>query len=463
MSKASMHSRNLGHPKSSTSTFDICAMVPVLACAYPAIVAPLIYFTFPAAAGLQGVMESRTEDRIFWPALAAISVILAVRNWSRVARLALPPNIVCLLAYLAFAGASVSWAFKPELSFIRFALEVMVLTAIVLPAMLAVRTADIMRGMFLCFAFASVVNVFFIPAGYVTLAAYGSTMVDIGYQGYFSHKNLLGEFAAIAFLLSIHEMLYPGRRRALGIIIAVTAILLLYLSNSKTALGLALFAPFLAGLTLIIGRKFRASPAIILISITLCYVLFSYLFSFNMNRLAYMLTGDSSFTGRTMIWDFAEAEIARSPLLGWGYRSFWLAGPDAPSIVDAYGWIKTMPNAHNGYYDTMLEMGYVGLAFLVIFIIATLHVIGRVADRDRARAWLLLSVVLFIIIYNFLESLWMRAFDLLWVVFVIVAVEAARNWQPVLLKRPAYGSRPTRPVSPVRLRGAWRPRLGGPA
>ena len=63
-----------------------------------------------------------------------------------------------------------------------------------------------------------------------------------------------------------------------------------------------------------------------------------------------------------------------------------------------------MPNAHNGYYDTMLEMGYVGLALLVIFIIATLHAIGRVADRDPARAWLVLSLALFIILYNFLES-----------------------------------------------------------
>jgi hypothetical protein len=44
------------------------------------------------------------------------------------------------------------------------------------------------------------------------------------------------------------------------------------------------------------------------------------------------------------------------PLLGWGHQSFWLVGPDAPSVVDAPGWVKTMPNAHNGYYDATLEM-----------------------------------------------------------------------------------------------------------
>ena len=143
-----------------------------------------------------------------------------------------------------------------------------------------------------------------------------------------------------------------------------------------------------------------------------------------------MLYGDSTFTGRAIIWDFANYEIARRPLLGWGYQSFWLAGPGAPSIVDAPGWVKVMPNAHNGYKDTMLEMGYVGFALLIAFIIATLHAIGRVADRDSARAWAVLSLALFVIIYNGLESTWMRGFEFLWVVFLILAVEIARYWQP---------------------------------
>src|ERR1700737_3265566 len=125
-------------------------------------------------------------------------------------------------------------------------------------------------------------------------------------------------------------MLYPGRRRALGIIVAVIAASLLFLSNSKTAFGLALLAPFLAGLTLITGKRMRISPAIVLLSIPFCYAVLSSVSNFNMNRVSYMLYGDSTFTGRTLIWDFAQYEIARRPLLGWGYQSFWLVGPDGP-------------------------------------------------------------------------------------------------------------------------------------
>jgi O-antigen ligase len=370
-------------------------------------------------------MESRTEQRIFWPAMAAISVVLVVLNYSRLRRLTWPPHIICLFAYVVFAGASVLWAFRPELSFIRFVQEVMVLISIILPAMLAVRTANMMRGLFLCFALAAILNVLFVFGNSQTLV----TMLK-GYPGYFTGKNLLGEFAAIGLLLSLHEVLHPGFRRALGIIIVIVDALLVFWANSKTAFGLALLVPLPAGLALFAARRIRISAAIILLSVPFCYVVLSSLSSFNMNRVSYMLYGDATLSGRTIIWEFALKEIERRPLLGWGYQSFWLVGPDAPSIVEAPGFVKTMPNAHNGYYDTMLELGYVGYALLLAFIIATLHAIGRVAKRDFARAWLLLSLALYIIIHNGLESTWMRAFDLMWVVFAMVAAETARQLQP---------------------------------
>jgi exopolysaccharide production protein ExoQ len=325
----------------------------------------------------------------------------------------------------------------------------MVLTSIVMPTMLAGRTADMMRGLFLCFALGAILNVFFVLDNPPSAA---------GYPGYFGAKNYLGEFSAIAFLLSLHEMLYPGLRRAFGIIVVLIATLLLLWSNSKTAFGLALISPLLAGIMLITRKIAQISFAAILLSIPFCYAVLSRVSGFDMNRVSYILYGDPTFTGRTIIWDFAFYEIGRRPFLGWGYQSFWLVGPGGPS-VEAPGWVKLMPNAHNGYYDTMLEMGYIGYAFLVIFIIATVHAVGRVADRDRGRAWSVLSLALYVIMYNYLESSWMRAFEFLWVVFVILAVEIGRYWKPLPLTRPAYVSRTSRLGSAGPSRGARMPGL----
>jgi hypothetical protein len=46
-------------------------------------------------------METRNENKFFWPLMAAIAVIFALRNLSRRSRVAWPPHIVCLLAYLS--------------------------------------------------------------------------------------------------------------------------------------------------------------------------------------------------------------------------------------------------------------------------------------------------------------------------------------------------------------------------
>jgi len=89
-----------------------------------------------------------------------------------------------------------------------------------------------------------------------------------------------------------------------------------------------------------------------------------------------------------------------------------------------------MPHAHNGYLDTRLEMGYIGFALLVIFIFATLHAARRLVDRDPARAWLVLSLALYNILTNFLESTWLRGGDPLWVVFVCLVAEIGRYSQP---------------------------------
>src|SRR5271163_933960 len=76
--------------------FDKFAIVPISACIFALIVSPLLDFytdlqTLEAAA-LSG--EARPENRIFWPAMVAISVILAVQNRSRLGRLTWPPHIV---------------------------------------------------------------------------------------------------------------------------------------------------------------------------------------------------------------------------------------------------------------------------------------------------------------------------------------------------------------------------------
>jgi exopolysaccharide production protein ExoQ len=416
-----------------TNSGKLCAVVPTLVCAYAVIFGPLYEFFYPLSLDGGGNLEAGIPNRIFWPTMAVLTAIIVARNLSRFDRHLFPSNIVWLALLLCLAGFSVSWAFDPKASFTRFSQQAMVLASITLPGLLATR-ADLVRGLFLCFGVGALLNLVFLMDNSATMVAKVG-----GYSGYFRGKNYLGEFSGIALLLALYELLRPGARRMAGVFVLIIAVVLLFLSNSKTAFGLALLAPALAAVTLLMSRFLRLSPSIILVCILLAYIALSTLFGVTSSRLGYAIYGDPTFTGRTVIWGYVSAEIDHRPLLGWGYQSFWLVGPYGPSVMNAPAWVKMMPNAHNGYYDILLEVGYVGLALLFAFIFTTIHAVGKVADRDALRAHQLLSIVLYVIFYNFLESLWMRSFEFAWVTFVIAAVDAGRYARAARAQNSAQG------------------------
>lgn len=427
--------------------FDKCLLIPILACAYASIAYPLILL--PCSMGdwnhadLKCIMEDHQESKLFWPTLAVLSAVAFMRRRSR---LTFPAHIVWLFAYLAFAGASVLWAFAPELSFMRYVQQVMIVTSIILSSLVLDRRVDLLRALFLCYMLGVLLNLIFV----FIMPPLQMEHATPGYTGYFQGKNYLGEFAAVAFLLSLNEMLHSGIRRVIAIAVAAGAIYLLFLSNSRTALALAGITPFLAGLTLVLRRIARLSPVVIPLAVAFIYAVLSSISNFNAYRLSNIIFGEPTFTGRASIWEFASFEISRRPLLGWGYQSFWLVGPNGPSVLDAPGWIKGMPNAHNGYLDTRLELGYIGFALLIIFLLTTLHAYGRALDLRPSRGWSVLSLAYFVLIDNFLESTWMRGFEFLWVVFLVAAAEVTRSGQASLCQRDVRQGFP-RSLAPGRL------------
>ena len=171
----------------------------------------------------------------------------------------------------------------------------MIVISIVPPAMLAARNVDIMRALFLCFALALILNVLY---GGSDIQINNFKLVDVGFRGYFETKNPLGECASVAFLLSLHEILQRGWRRALGLFVIIVAILLVFSSNSKTAFALALICPLLAWAILLLRKMTRVSPAMVVVSIALSYTLVSEISHYDvMGRISYILYRNFYFDG----------------------------------------------------------------------------------------------------------------------------------------------------------------------
>jgi exopolysaccharide production protein ExoQ len=77
---------------------------------------------------------------------------------------------------------------------------------------------------------------------------------------------------------------------------------------------------------------------------------------------------DATLTGRTTLWDYAEAQIAENPLLGVGAGGFWRYNV-SPLVQKIYEEFYKEPwhsfSFHSSYYETAVHQGLIGVALIV--------------------------------------------------------------------------------------------------
>src|SRR5262249_29969943 len=151
--------------------------------------------------------------------------------------------------------------------------------------------------------------------------------------------------------LSSYELLQPGWRRLVALIAMGLGFWLVFESQSKSALSLALIALPCSALILLLCRKTRLTPAYIVAAV----VVASMFVSNPIERIGWRLYGDATLTGRTGIWGFVNYQISHKPWFGWGFHSYYFV-PDSPHKV-APGYIREMPSSHSGYLELKLETG----------------------------------------------------------------------------------------------------------
>lgn len=129
---------------------------------------------------------------------------------------------------------------------------------------------------------------------------------------------------------------------------------------------------------------------------------------------------DSSLTGRTDVWKVVLNE-AGNPVVGTGFESFWL-GPRLQRIWTIRdGWYQGVNEAHDGYLEVYLNLGWIGVILLATILVAGYRsVIARFRrDPDTGRLGLAYFVV--IVIYNFTEA-GFRMLSVTWLAFLLAAV-----------------------------------------
>jgi exopolysaccharide production protein ExoQ len=107
------------------------------------------------------------------------------------------------------------------------------------------------------------------------------------------------------------------------------------------------------------------------------------------------LNRESTLTGRNHIWAFLVPQAMQKPILGHGYGGFWTEAMKN----DSYNY-----PAHNGYLETLLDTGFVGLLFLSIFLIANCRKAQKLMTSDFEWGILWFSIILAAVARNTAES-----------------------------------------------------------
>jgi exopolysaccharide production protein ExoQ len=136
----------------------------------------------------------------------------------------------------------------------------------------------------------------------------------------------------------------------------------------------------------------------------------------------------STIMGRMELWQQCLA-VDTNPILGVGFESFWL-GDRLHLLHEGRPW---QPNeAHNGYLETYLNLGFVGLFMLFAVIVATFRKIRLELFRNPDWGRFQLGFLIAILLYNLTEATF-KGLSLTWFFFFVIAMKyPIAEYEPAL-------------------------------
>lgn len=353
---------------------------------------------------------------------AAASRLLA-RNWT-------------ILVLVGLALASAVWSDVPDLTFrrsIAFALTT------VLGLYLAVRyeTGELLRLLGWALGLAALLSA--AAALVVPEVGVSSGVHEGAWRGVFLHKNGLGRTMVLGALVFTILARGAQRRGWFLWLCASGCIALVILSRSTSSLltltATAALLPFY-----VVFRwpsLWRWSAVIGYLLVTGVAVTTALLYQ---ESIFTALGKEASLTGRTPLWEALWEAVEQRPWLGYGLQAYWLdwSGPSA-GILSSQGWSASQ--AHNGFLEILLDLGWLGLLTFLMGLVIALRRAAVMATSARTETdrWPLLFLSL-LVLQNLTESFLLEQNSLSWTLYV--AVTFAVLLQPRSAKTAVAASAP---------------------
>jgi exopolysaccharide production protein ExoQ len=261
------------------------------------------------------------------------------------------------------------------------------------------------------------------------------------FSGVAADKNMLG-MTCLVYGISMFWRLVTtykeprGRERTRRLIAQGTIVaMVLYLFKDADSMTSESCFVMVGGLILVMSfSKLARKPLMVhLMVATVVGGAFGILFLHIGGGVAFQKLGrNPTLTGRTEIWS-GLMQFSGNPLFGTGFDSFWL-GKRMERIWAAGGQLYGINEAHNGYLETYLNLGWIGVALLAVLIVTgyrnILGALRREPDIGRIRLGLFVAVL----VYSFTEA-GFRTNSSVWIAFLL-SIAAVPSGPILKLERP---------------------------
>jgi exopolysaccharide production protein ExoQ len=215
---------------------------------------------------------------------------------------------------------------------------------------------------------------------------------------------------------------------------------LLHMAQSSTALGCLIFSVIILlvlGLRVIDKRVVGTYAVIGIILLLFAEAMFgiSKVFIEALGR-------NATLTGRTVVWR-ELLDFHTNPIFGTGFDIFWM-GDRLAKIGELYWW---SPNeAHNGYLETYLNLGLIGVFLLLGWILDTFRKCRRELIVNLEFGRFRMAYLIAAVLYNVTESGFRRLHPV-WFVFYLISIDYPKRRPTEVEILPAEDSE--REVSPA--------------
>jgi O-antigen ligase len=328
-----------------------------------------------------------------------------------------------LLLFFLYCAVSILWSDYPFVAFKRWFKTagdvVMVLVVLTDPNPLAAIQRFFSRTAFVLLPLSVLFILFFPELG----SFYDPSDRITYYNGVTTQKNELGMICLVLGLAAFWSLLdaykdrrMPGRTRHLTAAgaVFVTAVWLIVKADSMTSLSCFVLA---GGVMFLLVQRWVYQRNGYVHTVVACAVglaVFAAVID-TTGVLLRLLGRNPTLTGRTEIWK-AVLSFHTNPLLGTGYDSFWL-GDRLTGVWQQIGYTG-IGQAHNGYLEIYINLGWLGVMFLIVMIAGGYRNAFAALRENPSVGSLRISLLSASVMYSLTEA-GFRKQNLIWLAFLL--------------------------------------------